>query len=203
MSLYIKACGFKNYDTIRCAIDEGASAIGFVLTDSSRKVTLKVAERLAEKINSFVETFAVVKNPSRSLLVALSKTDCFTAIQHYEPLPDFLKEKMIEKIRAYQFSDYLMDKFSLASSSRLLIDSPCKSGSGIQWDYSRINKLQNLDNIILAGGISVNNIEKILTNTKVKNIDISSGLEIEKGIKSVTKIQAFFRECKNIVESKL
>ena len=203
MSLYIKACGFKNYDTIKCAIDEGASAIGFVLTDSSRKVTLKVAERLAEKINSFVETFAVVKNPSRSLLVALSKTDCFTAIQHYEPLPDFFKEKAIEKIRAYKFSDYSMDKLTLPATSRFLIDSPCKPGSGIQWDYSQINKLQNLDNIILAGGISIRNIKEILTNIKAKNIDISSGLEIEKGIKSIKKIQAFFRECKKIMESEL
>ena len=83
----------------------------------------------------------------------------------------------------------------------LLLDAPPESlpgGNGKKFDWDILKDFKSKKKWMLAGGLNIENIENAIDITKAPAIDISSGLEIRKGIKDPKLIEDFVIKCKSL-----
>ena len=82
----------------------------------------------------------------------------------------------------------------------LLFDAPSETlpgGNGKKFDWDILKDYKSKRKWMLAGGLNIDNVEEALDITKAPAIDISSGLEIKKGVKDPKMIEDFVYKCKN------
>ena len=83
----------------------------------------------------------------------------------------------------------------------LLLDAPSESlpgGNGKKFDWDILKDFKSKKKWMLAGGLNIENIENAINITKAPAIDISSGLEVKKGIKDTKLIKDFIIKCKSL-----
>ena len=83
----------------------------------------------------------------------------------------------------------------------LLLDAPSETlpgGNGKKFDWNILKDFKSKKKWMLAGGLNIENIEKAIHITKAPAIDISSGLEIMKGVKDPRLIENFIIKCKEL-----
>ena len=83
----------------------------------------------------------------------------------------------------------------------LLLDAPSEAlpgGNGKKFDWDIIKDFKSKKKWMLAGGLNIKNIENAINITKAPAIDISSGLEVRKGIKDSKLIEDFVIKCKSL-----
>lgn len=194
--MWVKICGITNLDDALCAIESGADALGFVFYPKSpRYITPQNAQKIAQilplhvnKIGLFVE----VTPDEINLICKLAQMDM--AQLHFEVDDAFLralKVPYLQVVRAKEKAD--IQKYS---GTLRLVDAYVESfgGEGKRVDLSWFAKSDN-ENIILAGGLSADNIEAIKP-LGFYGVDVSSGVEKSKGIKDHAKIKAFIQKAK-------
>ena len=83
----------------------------------------------------------------------------------------------------------------------LLLDAPSEDlpgGNGKKFDWDILKDFKSKKKWMLAGGLNIQNIEKAIEITKAPAIDISSGLEVIKGVKDPKLIKNFIIKCKKL-----
>ena len=83
----------------------------------------------------------------------------------------------------------------------LLLDAPSEAlpgGNGKKFDWDILKDFKSKKKWMLAGGLNIKNIESAINITKAPAIDISSGLEVKKGIKDSRLIEDFVIKCKSL-----
>ena len=84
----------------------------------------------------------------------------------------------------------------------LLLDAPSETlpgGNGKNFDWNILKGYKSKKKWMLAGGLNIDNIKKAINITKAPAIDISSGLEIKKGVKNQKLIEDFILKCRNFL----
>jgi len=179
-----------------CAIESGADALGFVFYPKSpRYISPQNASKIAQllplhvkKIGLFVE----VKPNEINLTCKLAQMDM--AQLHFEVDDTFLRALKVPYLRVVRAKEEIdVQKYS---HSLRLVDAFVESfgGEGKRLDLSWFAKSDN-ENIILAGGLSPENIE-VIKPLGFYGVDVSSGVEKSKGIKDHAKIKAFIQKAK-------
>lgn len=194
--MWVKICGITNLDDALCAIESGADALGFVFYPKSpRYISPQNAQKIAQilplhvkKIGLFVE----VTPDEINLTCKLAQMDM--AQLHFEVNDVFLRALKVPYIRVVRAKEEA-DVHKYSHSLRL-VDAFVESfgGEGKRVDLSWFAKSDN-ENIILAGGLSADNIEAIKP-LGFYGVDVSSGVEKSKGIKDHEKIKAFIQKAK-------
>lgn len=207
METKIKICGLTRPHDIAAAIEAGADYLGFVIAcNSPRALSLSKAARLIEPIRGIAKIVVVTVNPDDKTL-----HDIFTNLG-----PDYLQLhgqeslKRVQDIRAMGKTGLIkavpiatkVDLNDIASfaplADMILLDAkPPKSsrqagGHGQRFDWNIIKNLQCDVPLILAGGLSAQNI-KTAKQTGISFFDVSSGVERQPGIKDPSKIHAFMK----------
>ena len=155
-----------------------------------------------------IEPIAVTVNPSNSKVKNLNKLG-FKYIQlHGNESINFcisLKKKfnlkIIKAISVGSLKDLEYANSYKNSVDWILFDYKdelLKGGTGKSFDWSLLDKNSLNFNWILSGGLDYNNIDLALKSTKAKAVDVSSGVEIKKGIKSIELIKEFCNKINNI-----
>ena len=83
----------------------------------------------------------------------------------------------------------------------LLLDAPSETlpgGNGKKFDWDILKDFKSKKKWMLAGGLNIENIKEAIDITKAPAIDISSGLEIIKGVKEPKLIENFITKCKEL-----
>ena len=205
----IKVCGLKHPFEVKCAADYGATWYGMIFEkDSPRFISYKKAEVLLNNTPDCIEPIAVTVNPSNSKVKDLNELG-FKYIQlHGNESINFcisLKNKFNLKIIKAISVGSLKD-LEYANSYKNTVDwilfdykdDLLTGGTGKSFDWSLLNKNSLNFNWILSGGLDYNNIELALKSTKATAVDISSGVEVKKGIKSTELIKEFCNKINNI-----
>lgn len=184
----IKVCGIRDMEAAQAAIEAGATALGFVFAPSPRRVAPEAAVGICHWMPDFAQRIGVFRDMLLDEVRAVIAQVPLTAVQvHVQPdlqLPATLDG--VEVIPAGSLAEV-----ANLPHARVLVDSPAGAGSGQAWDYARARKLCEKRPVILAGGLRVANVAAAIAAARPAGVDVSSGVEIERGVKDPGMILAF------------
>jgi len=209
---YVKICGLKQYDHVQLCIDNGASAVGFIykIPTSPRNLQISELKELLIEIRNKILTVLVIKPASilelREIMNDISASYFQVHIdfdlQELNTLSSKDKNKIILVVKVNQTNKQLVIEQINDNKSQFfafLIDN--SEGHGNELDFELVKEVVKKTDgarVIVAGGINVENIEKILDDLRPYGIDASSSLESEKGVKNSSKIKEFLDKIKKI-----
>jgi len=200
---YIKICGLKQYEHVLLCIKYGADAVGFIynVPESPRNLQKIELQTLLKKINNKILTVIVLK-PSSVLEIEEVINDINASyfqihanfdVVELEKLSKEHKKKVILALKVNNANkDSMLKQINNFKDQffALLIDN--SEGRGRVLDFELVKEILKKNsetNLIIAGGISIENIEEIIKILKPHGIDISSSLESGEGIKDPYKIK--------------
>lgn len=210
----VKVCGITREEDLTTAVDAGADAVGFVVgvTSSARNLTLKRAKELMKLTPVFVDNVAVTVPDNRDTLIKIYGKLKPDAIQiHGENLPEAstLRWKLsdvhlIKAVHVDPDPDAVMKSALKASKSfdAVLLDSLAPGshgGTGVihNWELSkRIKEAIHPKPLILAGGLKPENVGEAIHIVQPYAVDVSSGVELCRGIKDPKKVFEFVKNAR-------
>lgn len=190
-------CGITCLDDALNASLLGADALGFVFYPKSvRFVKPENAFEIIKKLPPFVKTVGLFVNQSREEILQILKTCPIDIIQlHGDETPAFCRSMPRPVIKAFRVKDkQSIDDIKQYEVQGILLDAYVKGqagGTGQTFNWSLIPK--NLPNLILAGGLTPENVREAACFVKPYAVDVSSGLESSPAVKSLEKMKAFFK----------
>ncbi len=209
---YIKICGVKDIKIAKHAINCGASFLGFIFFENSkRNISISKCAEILDEINGKVNTVAVTVNPTPSDLENFSKMK-FTHIQlHGNESLNEVREikktynlKIIKSFNISKESDLDKIKEYCPYIDHILLDSEQKKdmpgGTGQTFDWKIIKNFSPNKSFFLSGGLNTNNISKALNLKKTEYFDVSSGVENSEGIKDEKLISEFISKANKAVK---
>ena len=202
MKTLIKICGIKRLDDLECAIQNGGDLIGFVFVKSSpRYIEPSSVTNLLQSVPEKIKTVAVMQHATQNDLDSI--LDAFKPRYIQTDAHDFLSLDLpsnIKKIRVYREQEDF-DLSSIDDESLALLEGPI-SGSGQMVNKEFLKKACKRKRLLIAGGLSPENIHSILKEVKPYGVDVSSGVESSRGNKSKEKIIQFNKIVRTFDESK-
>ena len=206
----IKVCGINDEISMQTAINCEVNYIGFVFYQPSpRSISLDHSRKLLRLRNNISKIVALTVNPNDDFLFEIKKSvqpDYFQLHGNENPKRclDIRKQFNIPLIKGINVQNKL-DLMRLTSEFEdscdiLLLDAPSDNlpgGNGKIFNWDILNNYKSSKKWMLAGGLNIENIKKAVEITKAPAIDISSGLEIRKGVKDPKLIEDFVNKCKN------
>lgn len=204
MRTRIKICGITRLQDGRDAVDAGADALGFIFwRPSPRFVEPAKARPIVQAAGPFVATVGVFVNPAREDVEATIAASGVSTLQfHGEEPPDFCASfgrPWIKAFKVGQRGDLVESLGSYGGAHGWLFDAfdeRLVGGTGEPFDWGLLPK--DLDRpLILSGGLNVDNVGDAVRRLKPFAVDVSSGVEVGKGIKDAGKIRAFIQGVKH------
>jgi phosphoribosylanthranilate isomerase len=202
--LWIKICGLSTPETVDVAIDAGADAVGFVFAAGSpRTVTADLAKELVARVPEGIDAVGVFRDQEIDEIVGIASAVGLTTLQLHgnEPASDFARARDAGffTIRAIAAGDYLRESAEERATfdhDLLLLDA-AEPGSGRLVEASEI--VGKVDEAwILAGGLTPANVREAIARLDPDGVDVSSGVESERGVKDPARIRAFVEAVRSI-----
>ncbi len=193
MRTRIKVCGIRDLPTALQTADLGVDAIGFVLSESPRRVTLDEASRLVESVPSYVTTVAVLRKPTQDEIRAVAKRIGPDLIQT-EPLPEseMTGARFIPVFHDSDFVEAVIDAYDPDERDQIVhLEGPGKGGRGIPVDMERAKAIAARHRTVLAGGLNPQNVGDRIGEVRPWAVDVSSGVESSPGKKDPELIRKF------------
>jgi len=197
----VKICGITRAEDALAVVEAGADAIGLVFYEPSpRAVTLKQAQEIVQSVPAFVTVTALFVNPEPSLVQEVLNGVRIDLIQFHgdedSTFCEQFKHPYIKAIRVRQASDVVASSLRFPSAQGILLDSykpGVPGGTGETFDWSLI-PADKTKAIILAGGLTPENVADAIELVQPFALDVSGGVEEAKGIKDHGKINQFLSE---------
>jgi phosphoribosylanthranilate isomerase len=203
----IKICGLTREADVDEALAAGADAIGFVLYPKSpRAVTLDRAAVLAARLPPFVTPVLLVVNASPHELLRATERLPQALIQfHGDETPEQCEAIGRPYIRAARMApgfDLLSFARDFHSAQALLLDAHVEGygGSGKAFDWSQIPPSVPLP-VVLSGGLNPANVTDGVLGVRPWAVDVSSGVEVSKGVKSGPLMRRFCKAVRQADET--
>ena len=194
----VKICGVRTLEEAQAAVDAGADALGFNFwPPSARYITPLAARDVITGVSRIACTVGVFVNEDASHIVDVASELGLSAVQlHGDESPEFCKRlasiKTIKAIRVGQDFDLsVIEKYRV---SMILLDSSLKGsygGTGRRFDWQIAIEAKRLAPIILAGGLTRENVWDAITQVTPAAIDVCSGVEAEPGRKDLDELERF------------
>jgi len=207
----IKICGINDKLCMDAAIESKADYIGLVFYDKSpRNLSLGDAKKLLKNRNQHSKIVALTVNSDDDFIKDIEQNirpDYFQL--HGNETPLRCKEIKVKFKIPIIKGIGIKNKLDVTKANQdyenlcdiLLLDSPSSilpGGNGEIFNWNIIKNCEPSKKWMLAGGLNINNIEKAVKISNPPAIDISSGVEISKGIKDPEMIKNFITKCRNI-----
>lgn len=200
MRTRVKICGITRPEDALVAVDQGADAIGLVFyPPSPRAVTLEQADAIVRVVPPFVTVVGLFVDAGYDAVAdVLARTRIDLLQFHGSETPEACSGHGRPYMKAVRMRDdvdlnLLRERYSEAAG--LLLDSyqkgkPGGTGEAFNWEMIPADMRSE---IVLAGGLVPENIESAIRQVRPYAVDVSGGVEREKGIKDESKIAAFMR----------
>jgi phosphoribosylanthranilate isomerase len=189
-ALWIKICGLRTPEAIAAAAEAGADAVGFVFHAASpRNVPIEQARALQRAVPTGVERVAVFLHPSQALV-----DEVLAAVE-----PDWLQTDASDLVGLRLPSGQrVLPVLRTGAGSPAAVPTRCllesgRSGAGERADWSEAARLARLTEVVLAGGLDPRNVGDALHAVRPFGVDVSSGVERERGVKDEDRIREFIR----------
>lgn len=198
-----KICGITRIEDALAAAEAGADAIGLVFyARSPRAVDVRQARAIIAALPPFVTTVGLFVNATRRELNEILEAVPLDLLQfHGDETPqdcEGYQRPWIKALRVRPGDDLEAACRLYAGARGILLDTyvpgvPGGTGEAFDWSLvpARLSKP-----VILAGGLSADNVGQAIAQVRPYAVDVSGGVEQAKGIKDAAKIEAFVRAVK-------
>lgn len=207
MKTRIKICGLTREADVEAAVAAGADAIGFVLyPPSPRYVTPQRAAELARRIPPFVDVVGLFVNEAPAVVQAACSALPINLLQfHGDEDADYCRQFSRPWLRAARVRpglDLVEFARSFPEARGLLLDAFVEGygGGGHVFDWTLIPPDLPCS-LVLSGGLNADNVGEAIRRVRPVAVDVSSGVEMGKGIKDHAKIAAFVAAVRKADES--
>jgi phosphoribosylanthranilate isomerase len=199
-ALWIKICGLRTVAAIEAAAEAGADAVGFVFhAPSPRHLEPAAARALQVVVPPGVERVAVFLHPSQALVDA-----ALEAIA-----PDWVQTDA-EDLAGLRLPHGQRVLPVLRNGGSLPVPLPARclfesgrSGAGERADWSVAAALARRTELVLAGGLDPESVAEAVRTVRPFGVDVSSGVERERGVKDAARIREFIRAAREAVQGPL
>lgn len=195
-----KICGITTVEDAQAAVAAGVDAIGLVFyAKSPRHVTVEKAAEIVASLPPFVDAVGLFVNTDPYEVNSVLSRVRLDLLQFHGDETAFYCQSFgrpyIKAVRVRHGVDLLQSAADYMSAKALLLDTyqeGVAGGTGETFDWNLIPK--NLPKpVILAGGLTPLNVGEAISRVQPYAVDVSGGVEREKGIKDADKIAAFMR----------
>ena len=202
----VKICGITNLEDALTAVAAGADALGFVFCPlSPRHVFPEQATEIIRNLPPFVQTVGLFVNEELSTVNKTADLCGLDVIQlHGEETPgycDSVRRRVIKAFRVkdittldsmiqYRVSGYLLDAWSPAAHGG--------TGKTFNWDIAA-EAVKKEHRIILAGGLTPENVSVCIRLVNPYGVDVSSGVESAPGKKDADQVRRFINQARQPV----
>ena len=205
--MFIKVCGITRVSDGVHAVQQGATAVGFVFWPRSpRAVTPDVAASIVDALPASVAKVGVFVNESVDRIRAIAEQVGLTAVQlHGDEPPAYAEELEWPVIRAVSVDAIDQASDAWGPDTALLVDSidPEKrggTGAVVDWKPAAIAAMRH--RVVLAGGLTPENVTSAIRAVHPFGVDVSSGVESAPGIKDMDKVTRFVVNARRAFEER-
>jgi phosphoribosylanthranilate isomerase len=200
----VKICGITNLADAMTAVEAGADALGFVFYEKSpRFINPLAAAEIIAKLPPFVQPVGLFVNEEAEKinwtadycgldLVQLhgdeTPEDCLEVNRRVIKAFRMQSTVSIEPLRKYQVSGFLLDAWC----------PDCYGGTGKTFNWEMAAAASQYGRIILAGGLTPENVAEAIVAVRPYAVDVSSGVESAPGKKDREKVREFIKRAKGL-----
>lgn len=226
--LWVKICGMTNLEDALWAVEVGADAIGFIFAPSKRQITAETAKSIAQELPKTLEKVGVFANESAQRIEEIAAEVGLTAVQlHGDESSEFARMLFrhgigrsraqmrvfktlhvtggIEGVAREFLNNRCVDGFLLDSVVHdAATGETQRGGTGQVFDWQRANEflpgVQRETRVIVAGGLSAQNVAEAVRVLQPWGVDVCSGVESEPRKKDAKRVREFVtaaREARN------
>ena len=197
-----KICGITNLVDAKVAVENGASAIGFIFYEKSpRAISIENAKSISKQLSYSVGCVGVFVNQNKDFIDKTISEVQLNMIQlHGDESSNFCNQFEVPVFKAVRIKNEaslsVMDQYNVAGFLLDTFSNQQYGGTGKTFDWSIIN--EQIDTpIILSGGLNPDNILDAIDSVNPAAIDVNSGVELSPGKKDHQKINLLFENLKN------
>lgn len=196
----VKICGITNWRDAKTAIDSGADALGFNFYGKSpRMISVSHAREIVRRMPKRVAALGVFVNASVQEIVRIAEAAKLNAAQlHGDENPQTVARlaRILPVIKAFRvrsgFRASDLRKYPDAAGFLLDgFDPSAIGGTGKKFDWRVARQARRYGPVILAGGITAQNVAAAIRRAQPFAVDVCSGVEASPGKKNATKVREF------------
>ena len=203
--MFVKVCGITRLTDALHAVEQGATAIGFVLWPRSpRAVTVECAADIVAALPSHVMRVGVFVNEPLESIRGIAERTRLTAVQlHGDEPPAYADALDWPVLRAVSVAELDQVCEAWPPETALLVDNidPVRrGGTGAVIDWSQAAAIALKRRIVLAGGLTPDNVASAIRAVRPFGVDVSSGVEASPGVKDFDKVTQFIVNAREAFE---
>lgn len=192
--MFVKICGLTSEDDALLAVALGADAVGFVFAPSPRQIAPQVAADIVKRLPSEVISVGVFRDWAPQRVSDIAHAAGLKAVQlHGHEPPDqaqWIHTRVPIVFQAFAAGDARVRKAAEYGATAILLDAP-SPGSARVFDWSLAAEVPSGQRVIVAGGLTVDNVGAAIARARPWGVDVASGVEREPGIKDPIKLREF------------
>ncbi|WP_030156968.1 phosphoribosylanthranilate isomerase [Streptomyces sp. NRRL S-244] len=190
--LFVKICGLKTGADVDVAVAAGADAVGFVFAAGSpRTIGAAAARELAARVPDSVLTVGVFRGQPVEEVRRLAEESGVRGVQlHGDEGPEYYEALRAGGRTLLRATAERVKRCGEYGEDLLLLDAP-DPGSGKPWNWGSEEFTAPEGRWLLAGGLTPGNVREAVETTGAWGVDVSSGVERERGVKDPALIRAF------------
>ena len=178
----------------------GADAVGFVFAPSPRQIAPQRVFDITRRLPPEILTVGVFRDEAPSRVAELVRTSGVKAAQlHGHETPEVtraVKEQVRFVIQAFPAGSPGLARAAEHGADVIMVDSP-SPGSGLVFDWGLVDEAPQDARILLAGGLTPENVTTAIYRVGPWGVDVSTGVEKEPGRKDPVKMKAFIEAARS------
>jgi phosphoribosylanthranilate isomerase len=200
----VKICGITSPEDALMAVEAGADALGFVFFQGSpRCISIEQAAAIIRRLPPFVQTVGLFVNEELALVNSIADQCRLDLVQlHGEEAPEYCDNVRRRVIKAFRVKDHsVLESMANYHVAACLLDawSPVMhGGTGTTFNWEIAARAASLQRIILAGGLTPENVAGAVAAVKPYAVDVSSGVESAPGKKDAGAVTSFIRATRSL-----
>lgn len=198
--MFVKICGTTSAEDALLAVALGADAIGFVFAPSKRRVDAATVEVIVRDLPPGVVSVGVFRDEHPDTILDIVRTTRIGAVQlHGRETPgevNAIRRAVPIIIGAFTVDDPRLDRLDDYDIDAVLLDA-ATPGSGEAFDWARVGDLPSRRRVILAGGLTPENVGDAVEQVRPWGVDVATGVESDPGRKDPLVLQRFISNARS------
>ena len=186
----IKICGITNLEDALLTVELGAEALGFIFTESPRKISMEKAAYIMNNLPPFIIKVGVFANESVNVVKEIDEKLGLSLLQFYgDESVDYVRSFKGKGIKAFKVGEFRdLEIISSSGFDFFMLDSKIK-GQPFDWEIAL--RAKSYGKFLFGGGLNPDNVDLALEKVSPFGVDVCSGIELYPGKKDRQKLREF------------